>query len=646
MTITICIGSSCHLKGSRTIIQKLEEAGYCRVVGEKMSEAAGRPTRLIELKKIYDNIDEEYLDNDEIKKELDIIMTEINTKGLFPVLFQQNGKLGEYIDVLRTKKGAEYNTRTTVSLYVYTKYFLPIVRNRVKEILSKNIYTSVFQRYGNEIRFFGTLDMRVWAKRLENIESITNFDYFYSIAKRINTFIKIRRAPSSNRKSIPVRIVIDSLKNQYEFGFLKDRYTAYYTIALLENENNDNEVSGTFAKSNYIALYEKPHFVKKNFMHFVNLLIEYTQRQTTNIEQHTYEYIQALEKPDIFIDYIKERLEEYNWEERRIPVFPEIRIVDYGSEFARMGILEDEYRYYFEILRDPIRAFCILSGVFIFYLQDIQSSTQNADIFFDISSSNARYSKQNLKYQIIKYVSLIMHPGLVPPTKIERCMQIAFSAKVNSGCISRQVGAVVTDKNYNILSIGWNDVPYGRVPCIYRDLKSLKNNADKNVYSDFEREESQVFRSHIERYDFADYQKVQNISNGVPLTYCFKSEYCKITHERAQENSRAMHGEERAFHSCINKEAAIDGCLFTTSSSCERCTIIANEYRIKKIYYIEDYAGLSQKHVNASGDKKDRAEFLLFKGAIGVAYMKLYTPLLPMKDELQLRGIEGLHQDA
>ena len=25
MTLTICIGSSCHLKGSRTIIQKLEE---------------------------------------------------------------------------------------------------------------------------------------------------------------------------------------------------------------------------------------------------------------------------------------------------------------------------------------------------------------------------------------------------------------------------------------------------------------------------------------------------------------------------------------------------------------------------------------------------------------------------------------------
>ena len=600
---------------------------------------------LNELRDTYANVNEEYLDNDEIKKELDVTMTEINTKGLFQVLFQRNRELGEYIDVLRTKKGAEYNTRTTLSLYVYTKYFLPVVRKRVKNELSIDTYISLFQRYGNEIRFFGTLDMRVWADRLENIESILNFDYFYSIAKRINTFIKIRRAPSSNKKSIPVRIVIDSLKNQYEFGFLKDRYSAYYTIALLENENSYNKANETFAVSNYTTLYENPHFIKKNFMHFVSLLIEYTQRQTTNIEQHTYDYIQALKTSEIFMDYIKQKLEVYNWEERRIPVFPEIRIVEYSREFARMGILEDEYLYYFEILRDPIRTFCLLSGVFIFYLQDIQSSTQNADIFFAVSSEG-RYSGQNLKYQIVKYVSLIMHPGLVPPTKIERCMQIAFSAKVNSGCISRQVGAVVTDKDYNILSIGWNDVPYGRVPCVYRNLKNLKNNADENVYSDFEREESRVFRAHIEGYDFTDYKKVQDISNGVPLTYCFKSEYCKITHERAQENSRAMHGEERAFHSCLNKEAAIDGCLFTTSSSCERCTIIANEYRVKKIYYIEDYAGLSQTHVNASGNEKDRAEFILFKGAIGVAYMKLYTPLLPMKDELQLRGVESLHRDV
>ena len=36
MTITICIGSSCHLKGSRTIIQKLEEKITERQLNDKI----------------------------------------------------------------------------------------------------------------------------------------------------------------------------------------------------------------------------------------------------------------------------------------------------------------------------------------------------------------------------------------------------------------------------------------------------------------------------------------------------------------------------------------------------------------------------------------------------------------------------------
>lgn len=36
MTITICIGSSCHLKGSRTIIQKLEEKITERRLNDKI----------------------------------------------------------------------------------------------------------------------------------------------------------------------------------------------------------------------------------------------------------------------------------------------------------------------------------------------------------------------------------------------------------------------------------------------------------------------------------------------------------------------------------------------------------------------------------------------------------------------------------
>jgi deoxycytidylate deaminase len=38
-------------------------------------------------------------------------------------------------------------------------------------------------------------------------------------------------------------------------------------------------------------------------------------------------------------------------------------------------------------------------------------------------------------------------------------MFYARSAANNSSCLSRQVGASITDKNGNLISTGWNDVP-------------------------------------------------------------------------------------------------------------------------------------------------------------------------------------------
>lgn len=585
----------------------------------------------------------EYVDVESVKKELKIFIDRSLKQGLYRALFDKNKELIDYINVLRNKRGEQYNTRTTLSLYTYTKYILPTIGRALRDSLDREKYTTLFQRYGNEIRFFGTLDMRQWKDRIENIDNISNFDYFYSIAKRINTFIKIRRAPATNRKSVPVQIVIDSLKNPYEFSFLKDRYSAYYTFALLDEKRKETIGVNEFTPQHYNVLYENPNHIKKDFNRFISLLIEQARREVTLFEIQAYKYIEALETPDKFMEYLVKRLDEMERSDTySLEWCPEIRMIDYSWEYERFGILEDEYKFFFSILKDPIRTFCMISGLFSFYLQDIQSSTQNADIF--LGSITDSKGKKEQVYQIIKYVSLIMHPGLVPPTKIERCMQIAFNAKVNSGCISRQVGAVVTDSNYNILSTGWNDVPQYRVPCIYRKMPDLQSNPDEDVYSDLEREDSLIQR-YVKGYNFSDQRKINNICEGITPSYCFKSLYGKITHEKEQKDSRAMHGEERAFHSCGNKGLAEGGCLFTTSSSCERCTIIANEYNIKKIYYIETYPGIAQSHVNSSGPKEGRAEFILYKGAIGVAYTKLYSPILPIKDELELRGIESLYED-
>ena len=134
--------------------------------------------------------------------------------------------------------------------------------------------------------------------------------------------------------------------------------------------------------------------------------------------------------------------------------------------------------------------------------QDIQSCLQKADIFIsnpgkiDTSKSSLRAQQGNLYAQLLRYCALALHPGLITPTRDERCMQIAFTAKANSGCISRQVGAAVTDKNYAVKAIGWNDVPKGQTPCSLRNVDDLILATDDISYSVFERENDDL-RTHI-----------------------------------------------------------------------------------------------------------------------------------------------------
>src|SRR5690606_536440 len=111
---------------------------------------------------------------------------------------------------------------------------------------------------------------------------------------------------------------------------------------------------------------------------------------------------------------------------------------------------------------------------------DIDNCIQKADYYIYLDKEPTPESRPyepgdyrylNLQLQMLKFLALIYKPGIVTPSAIERSMQLAFSSKYNSGCISRQVGAVVTDSNYSVKSVGWNEVPQGQTPCTLRNLK-------------------------------------------------------------------------------------------------------------------------------------------------------------------------------
>lgn len=269
-------------------------------------------------------------------------------------------------------------------------------------------------------------------------------------------------------------------------------------------------------------------------------------------------------------------------------------------------------------------------------VQDIQACLQRADLYVSNPNvSNKVTEFHGLANQLIKFVSLIRRPGIVTPTAIERCMQIAYTAKLNSGCISRQVGAAVTDTNYSVRSIGWNDAPHGHVPCNLRNREDLLRGADVNAYSVFERTDEKYlghFATSSKRFKIV-------AESGRNNAFCFKSEYNEFKGEKNQVHTRSLHAEENAFLQVAKYglSSIEGGLLFTTASPCELCAKKAYQLGIKKIYYIDPYPGIAFPHILEGGSSNP--QLLLFSGAIGRAFHRLYSPIVPYKDELSAIAI-------
>ncbi|WP_367375067.1 hypothetical protein [Pseudomonas lini] len=263
--------------------------------------------------------------------------------------------------------------------------------------------------------------------------------------------------------------------------------------------------------------------------------------------------------------------------------------------------------------------------------QDIQACLQRADLHLSNPDSGNTVSHFNyLADQLITFVSLMIRPGLVTPTPLERCMQIAYTAKLNSGCISRQVGAVVTDINFSVQAVGWNDTPFGQVPCSLRNRFDLVSGFDQSAYSEYEKTDPK----YIARFTAGNDKFLKISESGRNISYCFKDEYKGLTGDKNQVHTRSLHAEENAFLQIAKYggRGVEHGKLFTTASPCELCSKKAYQLGIKEIYYIDPYPGIAMSHILMGGSRNP--ELIIFSGAIGKAFHNLYSPKMSYKDEL------------
>ncbi|TQP58015.1 hypothetical protein [Vibrio cholerae] len=270
--------------------------------------------------------------------------------------------------------------------------------------------------------------------------------------------------------------------------------------------------------------------------------------------------------------------------------------------------------------------------------QNIQKCIELADIHINNPREN-QFGHSELRAQLAWYVALMLHPGLVMPTSTESCMQLAYSVKQNSGCISRQVGAVVTDDGYSVKAVGWNNTAQGQVPCLLRSAEDLLNGFDERAYSKYEKNDKE-FRS-VLKNKFDQVRRYKHL-DGRNLAFCFKDLQNQVEQKKNQVHTRSLHAEENAFLQ-ISKhggQGVNGGILFTTASPCELCAKKAYQLGISKIVYIDPYPGIATPHILSCGSHQPKLE--LFRGAIGRAFYQLYQPIMPYKDELEvLLDIKG-----
>jgi len=441
-------------------------------------------------------------------------------------------KYKNLLDELEKEKVYSLNKEGIASLYKKLKDFFNDSKDIKKEFSKgkyKN-YTDLYQLCGDNLRLFGDIELK------QNASA----DNIYVIAEAVNKVIKLIKRYRENKKK-PAYIAIDAIRNILEAYYFRERYSAFYLIAI---NANDNDIK-TRLRKDYPLLSED------------------------NIEK------------------------QLGKEDREL----------------KLESLED------------------------FASQNIRSCIVNSDIFIFNKGTNLDQDSKEFYGQLIKYICLIQHPGLITPSQDEKMMQIAFTAKLNSGCLSRQVGACVTNKNGSVKSIGWNSVAEGQTPCILRSKRELLQSSNSKAYSFFEK--SHKFKELL-KTNSSDNDSILE-KKGLNDSFCFKSIYTKNNEQEKgnQVHTRALHAEENAFLQLAkygSGEGIAGGTLYSTASPCELCSKKAYQLGINRIVYIDPYPGIAREQILQSGLHPPKIE--LFSGAIGSAYYKLYTQIIPFKDEL------------
>ena len=245
--------------------------------------------------------------------------------------------------------------------------------------------------------------------------------------------------------------------------------------------------------------------------------------------------------------------------------------------------------------------------------QKLEKTIQLSDYFI----CNGQDNSSNLFEPAQRFLGLVHGKNGITPTRDESGMYAAYSASLKSACLSRQVGAAIANKDGNIISIGWNDVP----------------RSGGGLYTSDSTNDQRCF--HHRGFCYNDFHKDRLISSIVDIVGAQLSVTPEIKIKLAEliqtetragsiiEYSRAIHAEMEAILGLARSQGGTteSATLYTTTFPCHNCARHIIAAGIKRVVYIEPYEKslALDLHDDAITLEEGRSDMTLFENFSGVS---------------------------
>lgn len=268
------------------------------------------------------------------------------------------------------------------------------------------------------------------------------------------------------------------------------------------------------------------------------------------------------------------------------------------------------------------------SGEELDYGQRVQDTFPMSDFFLRADKG----TDSQLRARVRRFLDLMLGTRIATPTIHERAMYAAFSAARNSACLSRQVGAALTNGEGRVVSVGWNDVP--------RPFGGLYETLDAGDSFDSDHrcwniEGGRCFND-SEKSAIAEAVVSKMVDKQIITPEKRDEAYQLMRHDTQLKSliefSRAVHAEMHALLSAGASHGAEvrGGKLFVTTYPCHSCARHIVAAGIREVYFLEPYRkSLATKlHSDAITDREtdeNKVRIMPFDGVAPSRFLKFFS---------------------